>query len=99
MIRVTRYRRVPSRPNVSQWRAFPLFHGKLHPLRRDTTTPWMEPGDLNWVHPKSDLELVAAPWGEADDVPPGDKRRLSSLSSPNTTTYLVGAHREDTAEP
>jgi hypothetical protein len=56
-------------------------------------------GDPYWVHPKSDLELVAAPWGEADDVPPGDKRRLSSLSSPNTTTYLVGAHREDTAEP
>jgi hypothetical protein len=28
-----------------------------------------------------------------------DKRRLSSLSSPNATTCLVGAYREDTAEP
>jgi hypothetical protein len=32
VIHVTRYRRVPSRPNISQWRAFPPLHGKLHPL-------------------------------------------------------------------
>jgi hypothetical protein len=55
-------------------------------------------GGPHWVPRKSDLEVVAAPWGEADDVPLS-KRRLSSLSSPNTTTYLVGAHREDTTEP
>jgi hypothetical protein len=45
--------------------------------------------------PKSDSEPSAAPWGEADVVSRGIRRRPGDLSRPNPTADLAGAPRED----
>ena len=93
MICVTRYRRDPSKPHVSQRRAFPSLSRQAPSVRRGhRRTPWMEPATPTGP-PNRDLEPVAAPWGEADDVHP--ETNAGWVASPARTRQLTSWARTE----
>ena len=72
VIRVTHYRDVPGRPDISQWWAFPPSSGLLEPLsERDTDdNPGWSPGNFNPCAPTSDLGAGCGRNAVADDISP-----------------------------
>ena len=63
VIRVTRYRRDPSQPSLSQRRAFPSLSRRTPSIGRGhRRTPWMEAGDPTGP-PKSDPGAACGPLG------------------------------------